>query len=417
VSGSVYAYCCRDAQTKRRLVPGECPKWSQRGHKRWGFTVDLRAVWRADKQRHVRQQLRREGFPTRKAAEDALACEVPAIRVGTAATLEDRRMTTGEWAERWLASKVNLKPSSAAGYRQHTDAYITPALGHIPLMQLRADHIDQMLAAIRDGRLRPPTNRRGPDGKVTARTVQHVFAVLRAMLNGAVKRRLIPYSPCLGVELESPQQHEAAVWGPAEAGTFLAYAEEHEPRYAIAYRLALRFGMRRGEILALPAAEVGEEIRVRRNAVAVGAKVITGKPKSKAGERDIPLAADPDMPAALRRHRRRQAADQLAAGQDWHDTGLLITDELGRMIEPWRLTARFRQLIADAGLPPITLHEGRHTANSLWREAGIDARVRQQWLGHSTLDLTERTYNHVRPEASLAAAELAARFWRASGSA
>ena len=61
------------------------------------------------------------------------------------------------------------------------------------------------------------------------------------------------------------------------------------------------------------------------------------------------------------------------------------------MIEPWRLTLRFRELIAEAGLPPIVLHEGRHTANSLWREAGIDARVRQSRIGHSTpfgLDVT-----------------------------
>ncbi len=84
------------------------------------------------------------------------------------------------------------------------------------------------------------------------------------------------------------------------------------------------------------------------------------------------------------------------------------------MVEPWRLTERFRQLIAEAGLPAIVLHEGRHTANSLWREAGIDARVRQSWMGHSTLELTEKTYNHVRPAAHEAAARLAAEYWRSN---
>jgi integrase len=87
------------------------------------------------------------------------------------------------------------------------------------------------------------------------------------------------------------------------------------------------------------------------------------------------------------------------------------------MIEPWRLTSRFRELIAEAGLPPIVLNEGRHTANSLWREAGIDARVRQSWMGHSTLELTERTYNHVRPAAREATAKLAAEYWRSNSSA
>jgi integrase len=83
------------------------------------------------------------------------------------------------------------------------------------------------------------------------------------------------------------------------------------PGRAVAYRLALKFGMRRGEILALELADVGDDIHVRRNAVAVGSQVVVGKPKSRAGDRTIPLDADPDMPAALRRHRKRQAADRL----------------------------------------------------------------------------------------------------------
>ena len=82
------------------------------------------------------------------------------------------------------------------------------------------------------------------------------------------------------------------------------------------------------------------------------------------------------------------------------------------MIEPRRVTLRFRELIAEAVLPSIVLHEARHTANSLWREAGIDARVRQAWMGHSTLALTEKTYNHVRPAAHEQAAKLAADYWR-----
>ena len=75
MSGSVYSYCCRDPQTRRRYQPGECPKWNQRGHKRWRFAVDLGKVWDEEKQRHVRQQLRREGFVMRTDAENALADE------------------------------------------------------------------------------------------------------------------------------------------------------------------------------------------------------------------------------------------------------------------------------------------------------------------------------------------------------
>jgi integrase len=112
-------------------------------------------------------------------------------------------------------------------------------------------------------------------------------------------------------------------------------------------------------------------------AVYLGKRPAQQSLKSRAGDRTIPVDAGPGIAAALRRHRKRQAPERLAVGTEWKESGLLVTDERGRMIEPWRLTARFRELIGEADLPPIVLHEGRHTANSLWREAGIDARVRQ----------------------------------------
>lgn len=61
-----------------------------------GFVIDLGKVWDEQKGRHVRQQLRRQGFPTRTEAEGAMADELPAIRTGSAPTLADRQLTVGE---------------------------------------------------------------------------------------------------------------------------------------------------------------------------------------------------------------------------------------------------------------------------------------------------------------------------------
>ena len=90
--GSVYPYCwCKDPATSKPYRRGkdpagrfwsDCPDWDRRGHKRWGFAIDLGKVFDEAKQRHVRQQLRREGF-THPAPppENALADEQPAIRI------------------------------------------------------------------------------------------------------------------------------------------------------------------------------------------------------------------------------------------------------------------------------------------------------------------------------------------------
>jgi integrase len=420
MQGSIYPHCpCRDPGTGKPYHRGkgpdgrywsDCPRWYERGHRQWGFVVGIRKVgpgkW---------EQRRKQGLPTRKAAEDALADEIGDVRAGTALSLADRRTTVSEWADTWLAGKVNLRPSSVRSYRLIIRDYIKPGLGRIPLAELNAAHIDAMRERIRTGRLRPAVNRRPEGGQVSTRTVNQILGVLHGMLATAVKRRMLAYNPCAGIELESAERHEAQVWSPAEASAFLRHAEAEGPAWApIAYRLALRFGLRRGEVCALRWSDIdGGTLTVRRNAVAVGREVHIGAPKSRKGERAIPLAADPGMAAALRAWRKAQAEARLAAGPGWQDTGLVVTDSQGAMVPPWLLSETLPKLAVAAGLPRIILHEGRHTAGSIWREAGVDLKVIQEWLGHSTFMITMDVYSHVRPAAHDAAAAKAAAYWAA----
>jgi integrase len=415
MQGSIYDHCpCRDPSTGKPYRRGECPRWNERGHKRWGYVANTHKLgpgrW---------AQRRKQGFATRKAAEDALADVIGDVRAGTALTAAQRKVTVGDWADQWLAGKVNLRPSSVRSYRLAIDHYIRPSLGRIPLAELRPEHLDAMLARMRDGRLKPPSPRRKEDGKLTARTVNHVFDILRALLNGAVKRRLLTWNPCSAIELEASERHEASTWSPADADAFLAYTEEHGPAWAlIAYRLALRFGLRRGELCALRWSDIdGDHLTVRRNAVAVGTEVVVGEPKTAKGQRSIPLAADPGMSSALRSVRKRQLEDRLAAGEQWQETGLIVTDEHGAMVEPWLLSETFRTVAVAAALPPIRLHEARHTAGSVWLEAGLDFKTIQLWLGHATLAITTDVYLHVRPAGHDAAAAKVAAFLTAQAAA
>jgi hypothetical protein len=109
--------------------------------------------------------------------------------------------------------------------------------------------------------------------------------------------------------------------------------------------------------------------------------------------------------AALRAHRVRQEAERAGYGSEYNHSSYLFTNRNGDPMAPDRLSRTFRQLAAEAGLPPIRLHDLRHGAATLALAAGVDLRVVQEMLGHSSIVLTADTYTSVLPEVAHSAAE------------
>jgi integrase len=50
----------------------------------------------------------------------------------------------------------------------------------------------------------------------------------------------------------------------------------------------------------------------------------------------------------------------------------------------------WQSLLVDAGIPHARLHDARHTAATLLLEQGVDIRVVQEILGHSSITVTKR---------------------------
>ena len=67
------------------------------------------------------------------------------------------------------------------------------------------------------------------------------------------------------------------------------------------------------------------------------------------------------------------------------------------------------------GLPPVRLHDCRHSAATLWLEAGLPLKLVQELLGHSSVAITGDVYSHILPAYRReAAVVLAAHLARAS---
>jgi integrase len=153
-----------------------------------------------------------------------------------------------------------------------------------------------------------------------------------------------------------------AIWTPIQLAAFLETVRG-DRLCALWWLVSLR-GLRRGEAAALRWCDVdlgALEANICRARTSAGYRIHEDPPKTMAGIRTIAL--DKRTAAVLRRHARRQQAEQsaaCAAGRPWHESGYVFTRPDGAPLHPGYLTQRFRILVGRAGLPPVRLYDLRH---------------------------------------------------------
>jgi integrase len=173
--------------------------------------------------------------------------------------------------------------------------------------------------------------------------------------------------------------------------------------------------MRRGELLGLSWTEL--DLDASRLSVTQEWILEDGTPtlkpftKTDAGRRMLSL--DSRTASALASHRVRQGKERLALGRTWRNSlEFVFTERDGSPIHPDTFSERFGQLAKLAGLPPIRLHDLRHTYAPLSLKAGIPAKVVSARLGHASTAITTDIYQHVTPQMQEdAAATVAKLIW------
>ena len=476
--GSVYPRCfCRDPETRRPLGR-KCPKLRSKGHAAgWFFRYDAPRVTG-----EKRRQPEVGPFPTQKAAEEELAATLTRLAGGAqvldrtltvGAYLDSYIKGKLNLKPRTLATNteiIDLYWKPALGYlrlvdlRDHHVAEAVREMMKINRPLPDGERPSEMLRRMLDARadderrhLAPGEKRRKKSAKpLSSARIARAFAVLRAAMNAAAPSKIM-VNPCGGVELPRVSQVKPLAWTPQREAAFRAALDKHmrdasakrgltnvrkqemwaapdlrpckvmvwlpthtgrfldsiegERLFAL-FSLAAYCGMRRDEMAGLTWAEVDLD-----EGVAFVRDTGSGDgPKSESGVRVVPLP--PPVVQPMKAWRAQQAADRLAWGRDWTDTGLVFTREDGTAVPGQWISVRFETLAYRAGLPPVRFHDLRHGAASQWKAAGVDTKPISAMLGHSRTSFTDATYVLVFPEVAKAAAEAAAAVVpRASGHA
>ena len=132
----------------------------------------------------------------------------------------------------------------------------------------------------------------------------------------------------------SRSREEVRPWTRDEASAFLAASEGD--RFHALFAVGVALGLRRGELLGLRWADVdldGGLLHVRQSTQRIyRVGLVVGPPKTPRSRRDIPLPAL--MVKVLREHRSRQAAERLAMGSYWQNSGLVFTSTMAPRWSP-----------------------------------------------------------------------------------
>lgn len=79
------------------------------------------------------------------------------------------------------------------------------------------------------------------------------------------------------------------------------------------------------------------------------------------------------------------------------DHGLVVTNVDGGAPNPGAFSNLFAKLVRAGGLPPIRLHDLRHSHATAALAAGVRVKVLSQRIGHADVGVTLTVYAHVMP--------------------
>jgi integrase len=367
-----------------------CPMWVEpirRVETRPG-RVKFRARVNSTKLAHGRTRQQASGsFDTLEAARAWVAEVRSAVDAEGTYDPSITGETVEQLCDRWLTTRIDVRRVTRDGYAGSLAAVRRHPIASRPVTEVTIAEVQQLIDWLTREGGRP---RRGRDvgTPLAVNSIKSFKVALQqpfdmALVEGRITRN--PVKLARWPKARTKRGRDLDHWQPAELLKFREHADS-DP-LAGAWRLTLS-GMTRADIMGLRWDDVDLEggvasVSQGRVALNSGGSAVDD-PKSAQRVRAIPFEAiHPGTIALLRRLKAKQAADRLAVGGAWRDSGLLAVDEVGDGLAPQVFSDRFRRLCVTAGVRVINLHSVRHSIAFWLHQIGVAPADAAALLGHS----------------------------------
>ena len=227
--------------------------------------------------------------------------------------------------------------------------------------------------------------------------VNLIMALLKTILNDAVRERIIPFNPCDSIKTLRPREGERngkidihRALSVEETEIFFKYAQNSF--YCPFFQFLLATGMRTGEAAALQwkdIDEVNRVIHIDKTVTRISDKEAKiGSPKTKAGKRDIPL--NQTVKEILHRQKAQQRIlfPNMKSLED-----RIFTNTKGDYIMTYCTSSVIKSIIRRANregdaLEVFGAHAFRDTYITQLIESGVDPYTAGKLVGHSSNTVT-----------------------------
>ena len=305
--------------------------------------------------------------------------------------VESSKITVNEWLDFWMDNykAQSVKPTTLLIYTSRADNHIRPAVGHLKMQDLRREIIQNMINEL--------SRRLAPE------TVKGVYITLHAALEQARKNNLVSANHAAGVVLPKTAKTRVSAFTTEEQRRFMEAAKA--VYLGDIFLVGLGTGLRVGELISLTWNDIELEngiLRVNRTLNIIKSSnsgrqkwlKTFGTPKTASSIRSVPLL--PYISELLKSAKEHQ--EKAKMNSCYEDNNLVFATRHGKPLDPRNLQRVFQAVCRRAGLSGFHIHCLRHTFATRGLEQGIELRVLQELLGHSTIKITADLYTHVLPD-------------------
>jgi integrase len=359
---------------KRATSQGSVYKNAKR--QTWEFVV-----WVTDPETpRGKRQVRRKGFPTRKAAEEALVELQSQVRkaVRDGQRIVRKPLTLQQFLEEeWLPTLSlagRLKESTISYYRFAT-RFITKELGSRPITEVAGGDLTRLYGQLKAA-------------GYSVSLIRGIHTTAHKAYAFALREGLVTWNPADRAEAPPTPKGKPHAWTDDEMTELMEIA--NEDRYWAAWRLFAATGLRRGELCGLQWSDIdGNTLTVNRTRLVVSGKERIDTPKTKRSMRCIPLNRTAMEALQLHRIAQNEEARRLGLSQP---PAWIFTNEVGKPVDPMLFSKRWRAIVKKAGVSTYSLHALRHTFATALLARNKSPKVVQDLLGHSSITITLDLY-------------------------